>query len=375
MVETTTVSDHLRSPNTTIYQQTMSLVTLSYQDLLDGVDLTDQIFEAYGPNGLGALTISGIPNYVEQRESLLSLGHRVAHLDQAIQQTLEDPTSLWNAGWSHGKEKLGDEPDFAKGSYYCNPVYDDPGTPELKEKYPFFYPTNIWPTEHVPELEEAFKALGENMYRVCILLAKQIDQLIKKNVPEYEENLLSDQMENTQKIKGRLLYYYPKETKSEDGWIGWHNDSGFLTALTSAMFIDDETGEAVPNPDPEGGLYIVNRSGGSTRVKIPADHLGVQCGECLQIISGGLIVATPHCVRPSASPDGTKLGRTTFPVFIDVSPEFPLSAPEGISRDQVFDKTVVSKVPPLEERWLENGTPFVEFLGDTFKKYYEWATQ
>ena len=34
-----------------------SLVTLSYRQLLEGVDLSSQIAEAYGPDGLGVLTI------------------------------------------------------------------------------------------------------------------------------------------------------------------------------------------------------------------------------------------------------------------------------------------------------------------------------
>ena len=36
---------------------------------------------------------------------------------------------MYNVGWSHGKEKLGDKPDFAKGSFYANPLFDEPGTP------------------------------------------------------------------------------------------------------------------------------------------------------------------------------------------------------------------------------------------------------
>jgi isopenicillin N synthase-like dioxygenase len=62
----------------------------------------------------------------------------------------------------------------------------------------------------------------------------------------------------------------------------------------------------------------------------------VQCGECLQIISGGYLVATPHCVRASKSLPGKKVGRATFPVFVDTDIDFPLSAPEGVARDQVL---------------------------------------
>ena len=95
--------------------------------------------------------------------------------------------------------------------------------------------------------------------------------------------------------------------------------------------------------------------------------------DSLQIMTGGLLVATPHSVRPSRSKAGNPIGRGTFPVFIDTPAEFPLYPPEGVSRTQVFDKTIDSRVPPLSERWTKDGVSFVEFLGDTFTKYYEWT--
>jgi hypothetical protein len=50
------------------------LVAIAYEDLVSGKDVTEQIFKAYGPGGLGALTISGIPQYPELRTKLLPLG-------------------------------------------------------------------------------------------------------------------------------------------------------------------------------------------------------------------------------------------------------------------------------------------------------------
>jgi len=107
------------------------------------------------------------------------------------------------------------------------------------------------------------------------------------------------------------------------------------------------------------------------KVSIPVDRMAVQCGECLQIISGGLLLATPHAVRASKS-NGIPIGRGTCPVFVDTDVDFRLAAPQGIDRDQVFDKTVHSKVPPLQLRWKGNDQTFAEFLGDSFKLYYEW---
>lgn len=48
---------------------------------------------------------------------------------QDKRKKLEHEPSMYNVGWSHGKEKLGDTPDFAKGSFYGNPLFDEPGTP------------------------------------------------------------------------------------------------------------------------------------------------------------------------------------------------------------------------------------------------------
>jgi hypothetical protein len=90
------------------------------------------------------------------------------------------------------------------------------------------------------------------MYEAVVLLAKQIDRLVEKRISAYGKDTLHQQMQVTRKVKGRLLYYYPADSEAEDGWIGWHNDSGFLTALTSAMFFNDETGEVIKNPDPMG---------------------------------------------------------------------------------------------------------------------------
>ena len=55
---------------------------------------------------------------------------------------------------------------------------------------------------------------------------------------------LGKTLRETNKCKGRLLYYFPpKEVATngsevpEDGWIGWHNDSGFMTGLTPDVFV------------------------------------------------------------------------------------------------------------------------------------------
>jgi hypothetical protein len=114
-----------------------------------------------------------------------------------------------------------------------------------------------------------------------VLLAAQVDRLAAARVPAYDRSLLQREIGGTQKIKGRLLYYFPTDkvrasltvssapmcsasmrvqTDTEDAWIGWHNDSGFFTALSRDMFFDDATGAIIDNPDPNGGLWITDRT-------------------------------------------------------------------------------------------------------------------
>jgi isopenicillin N synthase-like dioxygenase len=359
----------------------MAVVIVEHADLVSGADLTEKVAEAFGPNGLGVIAVRGVPGFFDEYRSVLKQAHGLAHLDTKAKAKLEDKKSLYNAGWSFGKEKLGDKPDKAKGSFYFNPLNDTPGTTmtdEQNEAYPFFLPPNRWPAA-LPDLKPACQKLGHTVHGVTGLLAKQVDALAKKKIPDYPHadcGLLGDTMSSTIKCKGRLLYYYPVKKQvargKEDGWIGWHNDSGFLTALTPDMYLDKE-GREIDCPDPGAGLWVVDRHGGTIKVDVPKDCLAIQCGECLQVITGGLLTATPHCVRPALV--DYPVARTSCPFFIDTQPEFPLTMPTGCTRAQVVDAAVdTGKVPPLASRWTGDGQTFVDFLGTTFRKYYEHAT-
>jgi hypothetical protein len=59
-------------------------------------------------------------------------------------------------------------------------------------------------------------------------------------------------------IDSRSLRFRLCVSPVTDSWIGWHNDSGFLTALTSAMYFDDETGQIIENPDPDGSAIYAS---------------------------------------------------------------------------------------------------------------------
>lgn len=98
------------------------------------------------------------------------------------------------------------------------------------------------------------------MMNTGILLAQQIDAFASSKMVNYEKNQLTRIITEGRKHVGRMLHYFPYDNKGdvEDDWCGWHNDHGSLTALTSAMYVD-ENGNEVQLKTQSGGLYAKNR--------------------------------------------------------------------------------------------------------------------
>jgi isopenicillin N synthase-like dioxygenase len=339
-------------------------VSLNYEDLLQGKDLSHLIEEAYGPDGLGILTVNGVPNLQQLRQNLLPLAHNIAHLSDSQKHKLEHAHSNYGVGWSHGKERFQDRLDTAKGSYYANPQYDVPTQDEtLVDKYPSYCAPNIWPTEDVPQLENAFKEMGQLIVTVGLLVAKQCDTYVKRVVPSYQENKLHDTIAASKCTKGRLLYYFPLNSEQDiqeasdqcmDNWCGWHLDHGSLTGLTSAIYLDQD-GNQVQVTDPNAGLFIKNRKGDLVKVAYRGDQLAYQIGESAQIHSGGRLVATPHCVRGAST---ANVARSTLAVFMQPQWDVSMNPPQGLTVQEC-------QIDVLEENMDFNG-----FSEKRFAQYY-----
>lgn len=274
-------------------------------------ELLTKLERALGAHGIGLVAIRNVPDFVTTKASFLPMAHDLVHLpaDYLEGDDMTDAASLYNAGWSHGKEKLGDKPDTAKGSFYYNPVTDVPGTPAERHQYPYSYPANKWPAaDKLPGFRDQAVAMGLILKRATVELAKHIDQLASTKCADYPTRFLYQAMKDTDKVKARLLYYFPLQSSSsssndkavisEDSWIGWHNDSGFLTALGGDLYVNHDTGSAVDCPDPAAGLYVCNRRQRARRVDLPADCLAVQIGECTVSarVSRCVLVASLCCV-------------------------------------------------------------------------------
>ena len=91
----------------------------------------------------------------------------------------------------------------------------------------------------------------------------------------------------------------------------------------------------VPCPDSNAGLYIKSYGGKTVKVLyfnltkeeslkkiknkikigIPPDCLGFQMGEVMQVVSGGELRATEHCVRAAYGEKAHEISRNTLAVF------------------------------------------------------------
>lgn len=355
------------------------LVILDFADLANKSDLSESIEAAYGAKGLGILAVKNVPDFVRLRAELLPISRKFALLSDEIKAKYVHPESHYSFGWSHGVEVLAKgQPDLAKGSFYANPIADQPVTdPELVKQFPSFYNPNIWPKDDVPELEPAFKALGRRMMEVGRLVMWQADKLVKKVNPEYQDHRQFDILTKSLMAKGRLLHYFAQDGLKEgqaprdDSWCGWHNDHGSITALCPAMFLKQSDGQLTENKDPKAGLYIKARSGQMMRANgVPKDCLLMQIGETAQIHSGGVLQATPHAVFGGNNPG---VSRETFAVFMEPQHAESMQIPQGADLHSTQHATssefLPKQVPPLSTRF-EPEDNFASFTKRTLEAYH-----
>lgn len=342
-----------------------SVVQITYEELKGGSPiLLAKIEEAFGPEGLGIVAVSGVPGYEGKRQKLLPLAAELASMPDVVKARLEDPGSSYNFGWSHGKERLeGGKHDTKKGSFYANPMEAQGSLdPEARRKYPAFCRSNLWPSKDLPELEPAFKELGRLIADVGRLVTAACDAYVSSKNPHFLQGRLTRVLQNPAAFKGRLLYYFPSTSlddgaKDVSGWCGWHTDFGSLTGLTCAMLLKD--GKEVSNPDPASGLYIENRRRLLVKAPFPPDCIAFQMGQAMQVHSGGLLVATPHCVRAAHGAGALGVARSTFALFMQPHWDEPMDLPPG------------AIVPDMHIGQWEEGLTFGELAEKTNREVYD----
>lgn len=283
------------------FSSTHNIVHVEFKEIQEQPKaLFDKIEEAYGDEGIGAMIVNNIPGFPERRKALLPYAQKLAQLDQEILESMETPEYFYSVGWSHGREKFRGKPDMLKASFYASPLVDKWKMILADGEETHFQ--NKWPAAGVIDgFEDSFKELGKFINGIGIEVAKNLDKFVKARCEAYEDGLIEKHLKESTRTTGRLLHYFPVDKTidtTDMKWCGWHNDHGTLTGLCSAMYLDRDFKEVDPRDieDDVSGLFAMTRNHQEVKVKIPQNSLAFQIGESAQIVSGGLLCATPHSV-------------------------------------------------------------------------------
>ncbi len=342
-------------------------VSIKFEDLYSQkTDLFPLIEKAYGSDGLGILVVEDVPGFQEKREKALRLIHQFAHLPEKTLERYESPSTNYSRGWSRGKEIYRNEPDYLKGSFYST-------LPPHNNNNILHNDLNIWPDDIIPELKTTLLDTGNQMRTVGLHLLSIIDKFINSHFSSYQLNTSKQQVEVSEMCISRGLYYFPKNgmnniIKNDDYlWSGWHNDHGSLTALCSAIYLDENGNEGKFKLS-KTGLFIKNRKGEDIRVTHRPCDIAFQIGETMQVQSGGILQATPHSVVVGDDID-PNYGRSTFVLFMEPNRDVKLEIPSGVDYLNVKTSEIYDNVPKLQDRYKKDMT-FGEFNDITNEYYY-----
>lgn len=349
------------------------IVKIEYNDLVkiskskDFSVLSNDINDAYGVDGLGAIIIQNVPDHFNKKFKLLNQTKELVSLPKQDLDKLEKPDINYGIGWSFGKEKFKGKPDFLKGSFYAQlPIYND--LVNKKES-----PTpNVWPSK-LPNLQPALYEVGNQIREVSLMLYDCIDAHINKLLPGYNLTF-KDIVKQSNHNVGRLLHYFERgnnKISKDDNWCGWHNDHGALTGLVSALFFNKK-GQLVNDSIKleKSGLWIQSRKGEYFKVSYGKNDIAYQIGETYQILSGGRLYATPHAVIIDEDCP-SDVHRSTFALFMEPEMNFKLNIPKGSDLKDITTADIYP-VPKIQDRFNRDGMSFKEFNDKTIEAFHKY---
>jgi len=102
------------------------------------------------------------------------------------------------------------------------------------------------------------------------------------------------------------------------------------------MYLDKQGNEVSKDliEDSMHGLFAMNWKQEIVQIKIPRDSIAFQIGETSQILSGGLLKATPHTVISNKL--GKGISRNTFALFMNPNFDQILRTPDGRGAERVY---------------------------------------
>ncbi|XP_028117194.1 uncharacterized protein LOC114314865 [Camellia sinensis] len=262
------------------------------------IDLSAKIEEGFGPNGLGILSISDVPEYSSLRQNLLCLSPRLACLPEDVKKELEDPNSRYNFGWSHGKEKL------------------ESGKPGR------LVPSQLFTVVTLLRLHQRGWTSASSSFFVFVL-SSVVDLLSLSSSSSSQSSARHSSFSSSLALcRRRRLYRLlsirpaPPDVRHRLPILMSSYSSSLCqhVGLTRGMFMRDAV--ELPCPDSAAGLYIKTRNDQIVKVVFGEDEIAYQIGETTEILSRGHLCATPHCVRAPKGEEASGIERSTFALFM-----------------------------------------------------------
>ena len=179
-------------------------------------------------------------------------------------------------GWS----PCGEEPAYSANTKATCSAFDMCyEIKEIDEEFENFGP-NLWPPE-MPDFKDAVYKYYLEFSKVEKKLANQIEETFN-----LDKNFISSKMTEKSPSTMRLIYYPAVEGTPEDNLFGIsaHTDYEVFTLLTQS----------------EKGSQLKHRSGEWHLVDCNRYEIIVMLGDMLEVMTNGLVKATPHRVPPTA---------------------------------------------------------------------------
>lgn len=263
------------------------------------------IREAFGTYGLAYVKNHGVAPATVDR--VYDGFREITRLPVSEKQRLARKESWYQRGWTPPNTEVavagGGQPDF-KECYFAAPYESDA---ELEAQYPELFPPNVWPGS-TDGWQADYVGMGRSLHEAGMALLRGAARALGMPVDTF-----------TAVCEGgahvtRVLHYLALAPEQIDTGILWgeeHTDFNLLTLLPGGRFVDP-SGKVAPKPDDRSGLFLRTRgtpenpNGIQVRGRPPADCIVAQIGQQLEILTGGLFVATPHVITAPGVPGWTR---------------------------------------------------------------------
>ena len=288
-----------------------------------------------GYGHFGLVTIAGHAIDRGEVESYYDAFCEFTARSQAEKATLNRPDLWYQRGWTPPNTEqavvAGQKPDF-KECFFAAPMPLDPRAQAL---YPELYSENIWP-ENAEFFSQKHIAIGTMLHETGRSLLRGCERHLGLDAGTFDAMI-----EGAAHVT-RSLRYLPVTQDHIDADVAWgeeHTDFNLLTLLPGGRFYAPD-GTACPRPDDRCGLYLRTRPtakhprGRMVVGRPPAGHIVSQVGQQLEILTGGIFLATPHVIKPPSTPG---YSRTSMAHFVHVhaqqrlQPLEPVMTPESIA--------------------------------------------